>query len=182
MNRIGSANGLASLELLFLSIKICNAKINYGLLGENNVWNLVTFNTLRPRQNGRHFPDIFKCIFLNENAWISLKISLKFVPKGPNNKIAALVQIMAWHLSGDKSLSEPMMVSLLTHKCVTRPQWAKKCFLQILLLLMLSLSCYHIRYHKALIHYKFSLTSAPVLCCLSTVTSYVWINETCGAP
>ena len=25
--------------------------------------------TLRPRQNGRHFPDdIFKCIFLNENA------------------------------------------------------------------------------------------------------------------
>ena len=28
----------------------------------------ITFNTLRPRQNGRHFPDdIFKCIFLNEN-------------------------------------------------------------------------------------------------------------------
>ena len=25
-------------------------------------------NTLRPRQNGRHFPDdIFKCIFLNQN-------------------------------------------------------------------------------------------------------------------
>ena len=29
---------------------------------------LETFNTLRPRQDGRHFPDdIFKCIFLNEN-------------------------------------------------------------------------------------------------------------------
>ena len=27
-----------------------------------------TFNTLRPRQNGRHFADyILKCIFLNEN-------------------------------------------------------------------------------------------------------------------
>ena len=39
-------------------------------------------NTLRPRQDGRHFPDdIFKCIFLNENARISLKKSLKFVPK-----------------------------------------------------------------------------------------------------
>ena len=38
-------------------------------------------NTLRPRQIGRHFADnIFKCIFLNENAWIALKISLKFVP------------------------------------------------------------------------------------------------------
>ena len=38
-------------------------------------------NTLRPRQNGRHFPDnIFKCIFLNESVWILLKFSLKFVP------------------------------------------------------------------------------------------------------
>ena len=25
------------------------------------------FSTLRPRQNDRQFPDIFKCIFLNEN-------------------------------------------------------------------------------------------------------------------
>ena len=83
-------------------------------------------NTLRPRQNGRHFADnIFKCIFLNENAWISLKISLKFVPKVQINNIPALVQIMAWRRSGDKPLSEPMNVSLLTHICVTRPQWVK---------------------------------------------------------
>ena len=81
-------------------------------------------NTLRPRQNGRHFPDdIFKCIFLNEKAWISLKISLKFVPKVPINNIPALVQIMAWRWPGGKPLSEPMMVTLLTHICVTRPQW-----------------------------------------------------------
>ena len=53
-------------------------------------------NTLRPRQNGRHFPgDIFKCIFLNESVWISIEISLKFVPKGPINNIPALVQVMA---------------------------------------------------------------------------------------
>ena len=26
--------------------------------------------------------DIFKCIFLNENIWISINISLIFVPKG----------------------------------------------------------------------------------------------------
>ena len=81
-------------------------------------------NTLRPRQNGRHFADdIFKCIFLNENVWIPLKISLKFVPKGPINNIPAVVQIMAWRRPGDKPLSEPVMVSLLTHICVTRPQW-----------------------------------------------------------
>ena len=30
---------------------------------------------------------------------------------------------MAWRRSGDKPLSEPMMVSSLTHICVTRPQW-----------------------------------------------------------
>ena len=82
------------------------------------------FNTLRPRQNGWHFPDdILKCIFLNENVWILIEMSLKFVPKGPINNIPALVQIMAWHRLGDKPLSEPMMVRLLTQIYVTRPQW-----------------------------------------------------------
>ena len=85
---------------------------------------IYTVNTLRPRQNGRYFADdIFKCIFLNEIAWISLKISLKFVPMVRIYNIPALVQIMAWCRPGDKPLSEPMMVSLLTHICVTRPQW-----------------------------------------------------------
>ena len=84
------------------------------------------FNTLRPRQNGRHFADdIFKCIFLNVNVWIPIKISMKFVPKGPINNIQALFQIMAWRSTGDKPLSETMMVSLPTHICVTRPQWVK---------------------------------------------------------
>ena len=57
-----------------------------------------------------HFADdIFKRIFLNENIWIPIKISLKFVPKGPINNIPALVQIMAWRRSGDKPLPEPMI-------------------------------------------------------------------------
>ena len=82
------------------------------------------FNSLRPRPNRRHFTDdIFKCIFKNENEWISHRISLKFVPKVRVNNIPALVQIMAWRRPGDKPLSEAMLVSLLTHICVTRPQW-----------------------------------------------------------
>ena len=44
---------------------------------------------------------------------------------GPINDIPTLVQIMAWCRPGDKSLSEPMMVNLLSHICVIRPQWAK---------------------------------------------------------
>ena len=77
-------------------------------------------NPLRPRQNARHFPDnIFKCIFLNENIQISIRISLNFVPQSPINIIPALVQIMAWR----RPLSEPMMITLLTHIFVTRLQW-----------------------------------------------------------
>ena len=82
------------------------------------------YSTLRPTQNGRHLADdIFKCIFLNENVWFPNKNSLKFVPKAPISNIPALVQIMAWRRPGDKPLSEPIMVSLTTHICVTRPQW-----------------------------------------------------------
>ena len=35
--------------------------------------------------------DTFKRIFLNERVRISIKMSLKFVPKGPINNIPALV-------------------------------------------------------------------------------------------
>ena len=85
---------------------------------------LACFYTLRQWQDGRHFPDnIFKSIFLNENVWISIKISLKFVPRCPITNSPALVQIMAWYRPGDKPLSEPMMVSLPTHICITWPKW-----------------------------------------------------------
>ena len=83
----------------------------------------IFFNTLRSRQNGRQFPDhIFKRIFLNQNVWTLINISLTFVPKYPINNIQALVQIMAWRHPGDKTLSETVLVSFLTHICVTRPQ------------------------------------------------------------
>ena len=85
---------------------------------------MTSSNSLRPRPNRRHFADaIFKCISENEIELISPRISLKFVPKVRINNIPALVQIMAWRRPGDKPLSEPIMVSLLTHICVTRPQW-----------------------------------------------------------
>ena len=54
-------------------------------------------NTVKPRQYGCHFAgDIVKCIFLNENARIFIKISLKFVPYAPLDDKPTLVQIMAW--------------------------------------------------------------------------------------
>ena len=93
----------------------CNAKL---------LFLYCAFNTLGPSQIGRHIADdIFRCIYLNENLWISIKISLKFVLKGQINNIPVLVQIMAWRRPGDKPLCEAMMVNLPTHMCVSRPQW-----------------------------------------------------------
>ena len=69
------------------------------------------FNTLRPRQNARHFAnDIFKCLFLNENIYILIEISPKLDTKGPINNVPALFQIMAWLRTDDKPLSETILM------------------------------------------------------------------------
>ena len=39
------------------------------------------------------------------------------------NNSLVLVQIMAWRRPGDKPLTEPMMIILLTHIWVKQPQW-----------------------------------------------------------
>ena len=59
---------------------------------------------------------------MKENTRISIKISLNIIPKDPVNNFRALVWAMARHRPCDKQLSQRMMVNLLTHICVTRPQ------------------------------------------------------------
>ena len=88
---------------------------------------IVTLNSSPPGQNGRQFADdIFKRIVMNEKSCISIRISLKFVHKRPVDDKLALFQIMAWRRTGNKPLSDPMVISLLTHICVTRTQWVKQ--------------------------------------------------------
>ena len=53
--------------------------------------------------------DNFKCIFFNENDRIPIRISLKFVPRGPIDYKWALVQVIACCLFGVKPLPEPML-------------------------------------------------------------------------
>ena len=48
--------------------------------------------------------------------------SLKFVPRVRNNNIPTLVQMMAWYRPDNQLLSEPMIVTLQAHICVTWPQ------------------------------------------------------------
>ena len=65
----------------------------------------------------------FQMHFLKRKCTFFTTISLNFVLNGPINNILALVRIMAWRRPGDKPLSEPMVVSLLTHIYVTWHQW-----------------------------------------------------------
>ena len=53
--------------------------------------------------------DNFKCIFLNENDRIPIRISLKIVPRSPIYNKPAVVQVMAWRRTSDKPLPELML-------------------------------------------------------------------------
>ena len=91
-------------------------------MGYSDVWFSLRC-AIESETNGHHFADdIFKSIFLNENVLISIKISLKCIPRDIFNNIPALVQMMAWSRPGIKPLSEPVMV-IYWHICVTRPRW-----------------------------------------------------------
>ena len=63
-----------------------------NLILESNYTN----NTWRMKQNGHHFAeDIFKFVFVYENGYILIQISLEFVPKIPINNDPALIRITA---------------------------------------------------------------------------------------
>ena len=90
--------------------------------------NFIYFNTKHIEAETELLPlsrRNFQIIFLKESVWISIEISLKSVPKGTIDNFPSLVQIMNWRRPGDKPLSEAMMISLLTHLCVTRSQWIR---------------------------------------------------------
>ena len=52
---------------------------------------------------------IFQTAFWNAFSWMKmnefLEISLQLVPKGPNDNISALVEVMAWHIGFDNGLA-----------------------------------------------------------------------------
>ena len=81
--------------------KICSAKL--AAILSRRRW----VNTLTPKQDGHHFVDgILKCLLFNENVRLSIKISMNIVSSGPVNNNS----VIAWRRTGDKPLSEPMMV------------------------------------------------------------------------
>ena len=64
--------------------------------------------------------DIFKSIF-NESVWISITISLKFIPNGPIEYKSALVQVVAWHRPGEKPLITRINADPIHRRIYTAP-------------------------------------------------------------
>ena len=122
-----SSKQVVEMQILGINLKDKSHGLTYTFVGFCKHWWIKPWsliNTWRPRYNCHHLADnSLKCILLNENVWISCRISLKFVRNVRINNIKTLVQIMAWLRPGNKPSSEPMVVSFLTHICITRPQW-----------------------------------------------------------
>ena len=57
-----------------------------------------------PRQNGHHFVDIFKLIFLYDSCFILIKTSLKVIHKDSSNNKPVLVQITTSCRKSDRPL------------------------------------------------------------------------------
>ena len=79
-------------------------------------WFVINFsfcnllNTVKLRQYGHLLvDDFFRLNFFCENCYILIEISLKLIPKVPITNNPALVQIMAWCLTGVNTLSELVM-------------------------------------------------------------------------
>ena len=79
----------------------------------------TTINTLIPTHNGRRFADdIFNFIFLYENRLFWFKFHWSMFPRVQLSQKAALVEIMPYRPTGDKPLSEAMMVHFTRYMCI----------------------------------------------------------------
>ena len=84
------------LSIFLFCIRVLNTYTTYDSFQLGMRYVLRCQSTWIGFQNCRHFAEgTFKCIFFNENVWISFGVSLKFVPRVRINNIPALVQIMA---------------------------------------------------------------------------------------
>ena len=134
MKAFGRFCQVIKFKLIAVAVILWCEKTTLGPCSDARVWNTTYFKSIymnrislthwgRDKMDATSQTTLSNAFSLNENVRISIKNSLKFVPKGSINNIPALVQIMAWRRLGDKPLFEPMIVSLSTHICVTRPQW-----------------------------------------------------------
>ena len=86
----------------------------------------TSFNSSPAGQfGGKMANDIFNYISFNENVWISIKMSLKFIPKGQVDNKSVLFQVMAWCHHATSHYLNQCWPSSLTHICDSPGRWVK---------------------------------------------------------
>ena len=112
-------SGQIPLESFFYNVLDYHAKCNQnrtrikekdltGRLVEESAFCII--NSSFAEQNGRHFADDnFECIFEKEKLWISIQMSMNFVPKSSIDNKSLLFKVMVWCQTGGKPLPEPML-------------------------------------------------------------------------
>ena len=71
--------------------------------------------------------DNFKGIFLNEKFCILIRISMKFVPKGPIDNKRALIQAVAWCRISVRNRHSPLIDCKIVILILIRAQLKKRC-------------------------------------------------------
>ena len=106
----------------FVAITLIAEWEPWWMLDEPHTWGLKHhINTLRSRKNAT----ISQTTFSNAFSLMKMfEFCLRF-HWSLSNWQYSLSLIMAWHWPGDKPLSEPMMVGLLKHICITGLHWVK---------------------------------------------------------
>ena len=86
-----------------------------------------------------------------------------------------LVQIMAWCRPGDKPLSEPMMIILLTHIYVTRPPWVNSALAKLPLNVNFGLTSFIKWPRRNLLYWSSNISyfHAPAIETIGNI-DYVW--------
>ena len=133
-------------------------RIHLGFLNKPLVLLQATFNCLNVNAlepawtKWPHFANnIVKCILLNEKYYVLILNFTHFVPKGPFNNKAALVQVMAWHSFSAKAITWTNAVLLLN-------QWRPE-----------SLTIYHLVIQQVIHPRNYTHSSHIVLFCLVEV-------------
>ena len=90
------------------------------------LWQAILYQHIEAETKLLPFPKWhFQMDFLEWKCMNFYKNFTEVCPKVPVNNIPELVQIMTWCQPGNKPLSEPMLVSLMTYLCITWPQLVK---------------------------------------------------------
>ena len=96
----------AQVQVVHASAFMCMGSYATGLVHSNLEWHLAQGSgLLTQRDKMDDISQTFLNAFFNENVWILVKFSLKFVVKSPINNIPAFLQIMARRHPGDKPSS-----------------------------------------------------------------------------